>query len=294
MRVQLDQTMIRTPLTWPLRIMIAAIVAVAGLALLAGLGLAIGAAQLDHGLRGQMTIEIPTDAQGHVDPQLVATIVQELRQVPGVKAAALTPEQVGHLLQPWLSQDHAEAELATLPLPQLLDVQVADDASVGKITSLLHQKHPTYIVSDHQTWLNQLADTLRQLAVVALVVVFALFVALFSTVIFACRAGLAVHRPMIELLHIIGAPGKRINGEMRRYAWRLVLPGCVLGLASAALTAGLIANVAQHLTPTTLTAVPVVFWTGAAILGVGLPSLTLLLASLSAWWATRRVLASMM
>lgn len=294
MNVQLDQAMIRTPLTWPLRIMIAAIIAVAGLALLAGLGLGVGAAQLDHGLRGQMTVEIPTDDQGHIDPKLVAAILQDLRAIPGITAAPLAVDQIGHLLQPWLSKDHAAAELAALPLPQLLDVQAAHETAALRTGTMLRQKYPAVIVSDHQVWLNQLAGTLRQLAAVAIIVVAALFVALFSTVIFACRAGLAVHRPMIELLHIIGAPGARIIGEMRRYAWRLVWPGCVIGLFGAALAAGLIANMAQHLTPEKLASIPALFWTGTGILALGLPLLTLILAAFSARWATQRVLATML
>jgi cell division transport system permease protein len=294
MSVQLDQAMIRTPLTWPLRIMIAAIVAVAGLALLAGLGFGVAAAQLDHGLRGQMTVEIPTDEQGHVDAKQVVAILQDLRAVPGVTALPLATDQIGHLLQPWLSKDHAAAELAALPLPQLLDVKAANEAAATQTATMLRQKYPQVIVSDHQIWLNQLAGTLRQLAAVAIIVVVALFVALFSTIIFACRAGLAVHRPMIELLHIIGAPGGRIIGEMRRYAWRLVWPGCLIGLFGAAVAAALIANMAQHLTPVTLSSIPATFWTGTGILGLGMPLLTLIVAALSAQWATRRVLATML
>ncbi len=294
MSVQLDQAMIRTPLTWPLRIMIAAIVAVSGLALLAGLGFGVGAAQLDHGLRGQMTVEIPPDDQGRVDPGQVAAITQDLRAIIGVTATPLAADQIGRLLQPWLSKDHAATELAAMPLPQLLDVQAVNEAAAMRVNVMLGQKYPMVIVSDHQTWLNQLAGTLRQLAMVAIIVVAALFAALFSTVIFACRAGLAVHRPMIELLHIIGAPGTRIIGEMRRYAWRLVWPGCVIGLFGAALAAALVANMAQHLTPEKLASVPGIFWIGTGILALGVPLLTLTLAALSARWATQRVLAGML
>lgn len=294
MSVQLDQAMIRTPLTWPLRIMIAAIVAVAGLALLAGLGFGVGAAQLDHGLRGQMTVEIPVNDQGRVDPAQVAAVARDLRAIVGVTATPLATDQIGRLLQPWLSKDHAAAELAALPLPQLLDVQTVNEAAAARATLMLRQKHPQIIISDHQTWLNQLAGTLRQMALVAVIVVIALFVALFSTVIFACRAGLAVHRPMIELLHIIGAPSARIIGEMRRYAWRLVWPGCVIGLFGATVAAALVANMAQHLTPEKLASIPGLFWSGAGALALGLPLLTLALAAFSARWATQRVLATML
>ena len=292
MSMKLDQAMIRTPMTWPLRVMIAAITAVAGLALAAGLALGVGAAQLDQGLRGQMTIEIPPDDKGRVDPALTAAIRKDLSAMPGVSAEPLRREQIARLLQPWLGAE-AAADLDALPLPQLLDVKVDDDNAGTRIAAMMRQKYPEVAVADHQAWLNDLSRALRRFAAVAIIIGAALFAALFSTVIFACRAGLAVQRPMIELLHLIGATGGYIGREMRRYAWRLVWPGCAVGLIAAILIGAMAANMAGHLAPTGLAATPGILWLGIGGLIAGLPMLIMILTAVSAFWATRQMLRTM-
>jgi len=73
------------------------------------------------------------------------------------------------------------------------------------------------------------------------------------TVVFVTRTGLAVHRPVIELLHLMGARDAQVAGRFQLHALRQGLIGGLLGLAAAALCYGLLD---WTLAPTTLALLP--------------------------------------
>lgn len=293
MSMRLDQAMIRAPLTWPLRIMVAAITGIATMVLTAGLLLGGGAIRLNQSLQGQITIEIPPNSDGQIDAKLATTIRKDLAGLEGVKVSALDRQQIANLLQPWLSAHHEAADIESLPLPQLLDVQVDDEKNAKSFASTFQEKYPQTTVTSHQAWLNQLSRGLRHLAIIAALAAAALLAALFSTIIFACQAGLAVQRPMIELLHMVGATGGYIARETRRYAWRLVWPGCASGVVAAALASGTMAYLAQQLTPVSWTTLVKGAWFYAIIPVAAMPLISFVFSAVSAWWATRQTLMAM-
>ncbi len=146
---------------------------------------------------------------------------------------------------------------------------------------------------DHQQWVKQLAHHARLAATAVLALVSVLLLALFSTVVFACRAGLNVQLPTVTLLHILGATDTHICDQMRRYAWRLVWPGCVLGVVACGLSSALLIRMIATLAPSKYAPAQDIFWVGATALGLCLPMLALLFARLSATMATQRVLQAM-
>ena len=50
------------------------------------------------------------------------------------------------------------------------------------------------------------------------------------------RTGLSIHRPVIEILHLIGARDSYIAAQFQRHAMRLGLRGGIIGLLLAAAT----------------------------------------------------------
>jgi cell division transport system permease protein len=292
---QIDHALIRTPVAWPLRIMIAIIVFIAGLGLLSAWALGLSAAQLDHGLRGQMTVEIALDAEGKIDSERMPAVLKELRAIKGVTTATpIDAKQMAALLGPWLGQGVLDAKsLAQLPVPQLIDLQVADPKIGSTITALLQKKFPDATLADHQQWVKQLARNVRWAASAMLLLVGVLLLALFSTVVFACRAGLNVQLPTVTLLHTIGATDAYICAQMQRYALRLVWPGCVLGVLACAAASVLLIKLVVLLAPNHYAPAQDTFWSGAVALGLCLPVLALVFARLSANLATQRVLLTM-
>ncbi len=292
---RIDHALIRTPVVWPLRIMIAIIVFIAGLGLLTAYALTLSAGQLDRGLRGQLTIELAPDENGKVDAAQVAALVKDVNAINGVqKAQPLTLEQTAALLRPWLGQNALDVKsLALLPLPQLIDVQVRDEQVATVLAPLLQKKFPAATLQNHQLLVQKFAQQARFAAFGLLALALVLLVALFSTVSFACRAGLNVQLPTVALLHIIGATDGYIKGQMQRYAWRLVWPGCVLGVVGCGLASAALIEFVISMAPTKYTPAEDDFWFGATLLAVCLPLLAWLFARLSASLATMRVLRAM-
>lgn len=293
-QARIDHALIRTPVAWPLRIMIAVIVFISGLGLLSAWALSLSAAQLDRGLRGQMTLELPPDENGKVDSALTADVTKSLDDLPGVKSVhALTAEETAALLRPWLGQNGDAKSLALLPLPQLIDIQVTDQAVAKTLATLITKKYPAASLADHQLWIQKLAQQARLAAIAVLALVGVLLLALFSTVAFACRAGLNVQLPTVALLHVIGATDAHICGQMRHYAWRLVWPGCVLGVIGCSLASAGLIHVLITLAPSKYLPAEEHFWLGAGALSLGLPLLAWGFARVSANIATLRVLRAM-
>ncbi|MEJ0062340.1 MAG: hypothetical protein WDO70_03845 [Alphaproteobacteria bacterium] len=291
MSVQLDRALIRDPFTWPLRLMIAVIVFVAGTGLMAAWTLTMAAAEFDRGLSGQLTVELPPADNGKPDPARAAALLKDIASAPGVMSAApLTQAQMTQLLRPWLGKD---ASLEALPLPQLIDVRVQDSAASADLAALLAKKYPEAGVNDHRLWVERLAAMVERAAALLFAIVLALLAALGGTVMFACRAGLAVHKPIVELLHVIGAPDAHICRQMRLYAWRLVWPASLLGLAACVLAAAALAASMRELQFANSSGTMTTFWAGNAILAALLPLMAVMFAWLGAHSATRRILLAM-
>lgn len=292
---RIDHALIRTPVAWPLRIMTAIIVFLAGMALTGSWSLALSAAKLDQELRGQLTIELPPNEDGTLATEKTVALVAALKDIEGVREVKpLSVEDAARLLRPWLGAETTDAaKLSLLPLPQLIDVQVNDAKTIATISTLLHKKYPSATLTDHQVWLQALAAKARVAAGTLLGLVGIMLLALFSTVIFACRAGLNVQKPTVTLLHILGATDDHICRQMQRYAWRLVWPGCLLGVLACGGAGIALSSAVQTLMPQQSMGMMDSFWFGAVVVALSLPLLTLLFAGMSATLATRRALRAL-
>lgn len=187
----------------------------------------------DRGLVGTMTVELPPNAAGKA---AVSAAVAVLRATPGIaRAVPLDRAAEGKLLQPFLGSGTAPREL---PLPQLIDVRAAAGATfdLAALRAKLAVAVPGATVDDHQQWLGRLYALGLSIEATALGIVAMVGAAAVLTVIFTTRAGLAVHRDVIELLHMMGARDGYIAHQFEREALRLGLAGGIGGLALAALT----------------------------------------------------------
>jgi cell division transport system permease protein len=193
----------------------------------------------DSGLAGRMTLQIPV-VPVEVDPADQATRVARglelLRAAPFVtEAHALEAEEVARLLEPWLGPSLSDHDL---PVPALIAI-TADPAEASDLAALKRQLDhavPGAELDDHQRWLGRLLDLARSIEVVAGLVVALVGLAAVITVIFVTRTGLAIHRPVIELLHLIGAQDSYIATQFQWNALRFGSFGGLVGLGLAAAT----------------------------------------------------------
>ena len=192
------------------------------------------------GLRGTVTIEVPppvnaADEQGRNAEERVQAIVDLLQETPGVSTAdAIDLEDTAEFLEPWLGNRDL---IRDLPLPRLVDVEFETPGAIdiAALQARLADIVPGTIVNDHGVWLDNLLTLGRWVQVAAGLVVFLVAAASVIAVVFATRAGLAIHRDAVELLHLIGARDDFIAGQFQLHALRLGLRGGMAGVLVACL-----------------------------------------------------------
>ena len=158
-----------------------------------------------------------------------------IRGTPGIaEVRAYSKEESARLLEPWLGQGLV---LDDLPVPRLIVIRIAAGAKpdLVRLARSLRDVVPSASLDDHRGW----ADRMRAMAgtaVFAGVLVLVLMVsATVLSVAFATRGAMAANRPIIEVLHFIGARNRFIAGHFQRHFLMLGLQGGVIGGAAAIL-----------------------------------------------------------
>ncbi len=258
---------------------IAVMVFLAALALAGGLGLGKALAGWDQSLKGSLTAQI-VDAGGTPAPEKVQAALVLLSGTPGVEMArALDRHAVEALLEPWLGQANLTPDL---PIPTLIEVRLEPGASLSTaaLARRLEAAVPGARLDDDRTWLAPLIHLTEALRALAAGIVVLVGLATIAMVIFATRAGLAVHREVIAVLHLIGAHDGYIARQFQSHTLWLALKGGLPGLAAAALVLlalrGLGGGMQAALLP------PVTLGTGAIAALVLVPLVAALLAVLTA------------
>jgi cell division transport system permease protein len=214
---------------------VAVMVFLATLACAAALAVGSAAARWQHDLSGSATVQIAATGPGvgtgagtgNLDGR-VAAALDLLRRTPGIRRAdPIAPEAAAALIAPWLG---AAAALGDLPMPRLIDVSFdtheVDTAALGRT---LAAAVPGASFDDHRRWVEGLALIARWIVLVATGIVILVGVVAALSVMFAVRSGLAVHREVIEVLHLIGARDDYIAGNFARHTLWIGLRGGAIG-----------------------------------------------------------------
>lgn len=220
----------------PLDIVITVMAFLAALALGASLIARHAAESWSAGLSGKITVQILPAGNAPRDGLIAETeaALSVLRATPGiVQAAPLSDEEQQKLVQPWLG---ADSLVADLPLPQLIDADVApgSELDIASLDARLKAAAPHAVLDDHRHWIGRLRDLASTLVWSAYGVLFLIAVATAATVAFATRAGLDAHNDMVSLLHQMGAQAGFIARSFEGHYFRAALTAAGAGAAFAA------------------------------------------------------------
>jgi cell division transport system permease protein len=186
----------------------------------------------DASLASALTLQVPPDtSQPRIDMAVGA-----LRQTKGVVAARLLqPDETAKLLEPWLGNTVATGDL---PLPRLIDVQVDPRAAIDytALRKQLDSIAPNAQLDNNRGWLVDVREFALRVEGVITAGVVVVTVLIITIIVFAARIGLAIHRSVIELLHLLGAQDSYIARQFQVHALTLGLRGGIIGAAAAALT----------------------------------------------------------
>ncbi len=233
-----------------LPVLVAAMAFLAALAIAGAFAAASLGAHWREGAGAEVTIQVPappaaSEGKGAASP--VETVLGLVRSSPAVASAhALSRDELGALLRPWLGGD--QGRLA-LPLPEVIAVRlkpevaaVEDDrlAALNHLTASLSAVAPGTLVESHSGWaaqLSALANSLRASATAVLVLV-ACVAALVVAV--ATHSGLLARREAIEIVHDLGATDAYIAARFARRATSLAAFGALAGTLASVPVLGLL------------------------------------------------------
>jgi cell division transport system permease protein len=176
----------------------------------------------------EVTIQVRPVAGRDIEAD-IARAVAIARAFPGIaEVRPYSKEEAGRLLEPWLGTG---LQLEDLPMPRIIVVRIASGAApdLAQLRNALAAQVPGASLDDHRGFVERMramagAAVLGGLAVLVLVIV-----ATTLSVTFATRAAMATNRPVIEVLHFIGARNSFITGHFQRHFLRLGLKGGAIG-----------------------------------------------------------------
>ena len=264
-------------------LIIALMVFLAALALATTMALDGAARQWQQGAAGTLTVQIPAPAAAvskAEESARIASALSVLEAMPSVERARVLPRhEIATLLERWLGEGNVSDRL---PLPTVVDVKIQPGAEldIADVRRRLAAVVSGTSIDHHEQWLNQLVRLAQTVQFIGIAVVFLIGLAAIVIIIFATRASLAVHRDIIEVLHVIGARDAYIARQFQGHALWLGLRGGAYGLVLALATFFLLAQLAIGLEDP--------FWTHLALgetawIALGsLPLATALITTLTA------------
>ena len=249
------------------------------------------AAEWQSEVASEITVQVRPAAGRDLDRDTAAA-AEAMRAQPGVvQVRPFSKDESAKLLEPWLGTG---LSIEQLPVPRVIVARMQPGATLdlAALRSRVTQVAPSASVDDHRAWIERMrsmtgATVFAGIGILALVIV-----ATIISVSFATRGAMAANRPIVEVLHFVGAGDSFIANRFLRHFLRLGLEGGLIGGGAAMLGFGFSESIANWFSGTP------VGDQFAALLGTfSLPASGYLVLALQALfiaaitaWASRRTL----
>jgi cell division transport system permease protein len=187
----------------------------------------------------EVTIQVRPAPGRNIDADVRAA-TEIARAAPGIaEVRAFTKEESARLVEPWLG---AGLALDDLPIPRLIVVKLASGVrpDFTSLRQALATRVPTSTLDDHRRWIDRMR-TMAGTAVIGCIAVLGLVLAVtVLSVTFATRGTMATNRPIVEVLHYVGATDSFVAGQFQRHFLLLGFRGGALGGGAAILMFGVV------------------------------------------------------
>jgi cell division transport system permease protein len=180
----------------------------------------------------EVTIQIRPVTGQDMEMEVVKAAVIA-RASPGIaEVRPYSKEEAARLLEPWLGSG---LQIDDLPVPRLIVVRIAPGATpdLAQLRQTLGEQIPGVSLDDHRSFLDRMRGMSRAVVVLGIGVLLLVFVATVLSVAFATRAAIATNRPVIEVLHLIGAKDSFIARHFQQHFLQLGLKGGLIGAGCA-------------------------------------------------------------
>src|ERR1700681_2531580 len=253
------------------------------------------AAEWQSEVGSEITIQVRPAAGRDLDRDAVA-VAEAMRAQPGiVEIRPFSKDESAKLLEPCLGSG---LSLDDLPVPRVIVARLQPGATLdlAALRARVTQAAPSTSVDDHRAWIERMrsmtgATVFAGIGILALVIV-----ATIISVSFATRGAMAANRPIVEVLHFVGAGDSYIANRFLRHFLRLGLEGGLIGGGAAMLGFGFSESIAGWFSGTP------VGDQFAALLGtfslrpsgyLALAAQAVLIAAITAWASRRTLFATL-
>ncbi|MBV8921424.1 cell division protein FtsX [Bradyrhizobium sp.] len=191
----------------------------------------------------EITVQIRPYAWRDIEKD-VAAVTDAMRAQPGiVDVKPFTKDESSKLLEPWLGSG---LSLDDLPVPRVIVARAQPGAGpdLANLRSRVNQIAPTASVDDHRAWIERMRSMTGATLAAGFGILALVIVATIISVSFATRGAMAANRPIVEVLHFVGAGDRYIAGRFQRHFLRLGLEGGLIGGGLAMLAFGFSESIA--------------------------------------------------
>jgi cell division transport system permease protein len=253
------------------------------------------AAEWQSDVASEITMQVRPLAGRDIERDAVA-VAEVLRTQPGiVEVRPFTKDESAKLLEPWLGSG---LSLDALPVPRVIVARIAPGAvlDLPGLRSRVAQAAPSASVDDHRAWIERMRSMTGAIVFAGVGILALVIIATIISVSFATRGAMAANRPIVEVLHFVGAGDRYIANRFLRHFLRLGLEGGLIGGVAAMLLFGFSESIAGWFSGT-----PVGDQFGA-LLGtfslrpsgyIALAAQAVLIAAITAWASRRTLFATL-
>jgi cell division transport system permease protein len=201
------------------------------------------AAEWQSEIASEITVQVRPAAGRDLDRDAAAA-AQAMRMQAGIVEVRLfTKQQAASLLEPWLGSG---LSLDDLPVPRVIvaRLQPGTTLDLAELRGRVSQAAPSASVDDHRAWIERMRSTTGATVFAGIGILGLVIVATIISVSFATRGAMAANRPIVEVLHFVGAGDRYIANRFLRHFLRLGLQGGVIGGGIAMLGFGFSESIA--------------------------------------------------
>jgi len=239
----------------------------------------------------EATIQVRPLTGRNIDADTRAAVALARATAGIAEVRAYSKEESERLVEPWLGSG---LDLSELPIPRMIVIKLVPGAAAdfSALRAALAAQVPAASLDDHRDWIDRMRDMAEAAIVAGIAILVLVVIVTVLSVTFATRGAMASNRPIVEVLHYVGATDGFIARQFQRHFLVLGLKGGGIGGGIALMFFGFL-DAANAFLSTTAAGREAGILFGNLSVGAGgyltIVGLIVLMAAVTAWTSRRTV-----